>query len=392
MRLTLALVIARCAGLVPTLASPRARRPVQICELAKRDGKARRPRGPFKWLAGWSERKQRRLLREEPGVAPAKGSPLSLSEELQLMTLGYTRAEAQAMEVNEARSVLASRTMPSRMSPTSQNDDPSDDELFQAALREVKAMRKFARGELDRSPPPPMTEAEVNATLSRSWPDLPTFTKLITTEALFRLRILGPAFAEPLKEESRMRRNIYRAWLDFVDGVGLFPDTAGSFFEPNGGPTSELVDDQVERVYDDLKRRRNEVRLFRAQFDDWERKAVSELTTNFTKIAAASRLFATSSIPTTRLTKKLASQLDLNYILCCLNAPRVLFRAVCHFGFVPYQLAKNAPLRLGPDYINGTLRVNLLRNWLLKFMVLRFAGVSVSAKHKKHCAADYFVR
>lgn len=328
MWLAIALVIAKCVGLMPTLANPRGTRPATICELAKRDAKARRQRnGPFKWFAAWNERKQRRrrLLQEEPDVAPANGSPLTLSEELQLMTLGYTRVEAQAMEINEARTVLASRTLPSRMSPSDQNDDPSDAELFEAALREVKAMRKFARGELDRSPPLPMTEAEVNATLSRSWPDLPTFTKLLTTEALFRLRILGPAFAEPLKEESRMRRNIYRAWLDFVDGVGLFPDTAVPFFEPTGGPPSELADDQVERVYDDLKRRRNEVRLFRAQFDDWERKAVSELTSDFTKAAAAaSRPFVTSSIRRTRLMKKVPSQLGLNHILCNLDAPSML--------------------------------------------------------------------
>lgn len=193
------------------------------------------------------------------------------------MTLGYSRVEAQTMPVAEARKRLASQTKPKR--PPRSNDvvegaEPSDVELFEAARREVAAMKRFARGELDRPPAPPLSAAEMNSSLATSWPDLPTFTRLLTQEALFRLRILGPAFAEPLKEESRMRRNAYKAWLDFVDGVGLFPQMPGeSFFEPGTGPPTEQADVDVEAVYDDLKRRRDQLRLFREQFDNWERRA-----------------------------------------------------------------------------------------------------------------------
>lgn len=192
------------------------------------------------------------------------------------MTLGLSREEARSLPVSEARDRLekaakkaASVPLKSRFESMLDSDDL---ELFETAKKEVAAMKQFAQKELDGVPlPPPLSEAELNASLARTWPDLVTFTNLLTKEALFRLRILGPAFAEPLKEESRLRRNIYRAWLDFVDGVGLFPEF--NIFEPTGGPPVEQGGADVERVYEDLKRRRDDLALTTKQFEEWERKA-----------------------------------------------------------------------------------------------------------------------
>jgi len=217
---------------------------------------------------GGEERKKTIILEEE------QMRPLSLGEELSLLSLGYNRSQAENMDRNAARAQLQRVNL-------LDSDDPTDEQLWELALREVQAAQEFAK---EAMPKPSVRrrinsvdekEPETDKALQRSWPDLESFTNMLKKEAVFRLRLLGPAFAEPLKEEARWRREAYSAFLDLTDGVGLLPpNNETELFQPDPGLVA--FNDKVHDVYDDLIRRRDQLQRTRAQFDDWERRAAQK--------------------------------------------------------------------------------------------------------------------
>ena len=147
--------------------------------------------------------------------------------------------------------------------------DPTDEELWKMAEREVKETERFAKNlPLTSEDEPRMSQKEIDEALRYSWPDLTKFTTMLKAEALFRLRILGPSFAEPLKSESRWRRGAYKAFLEFIDGPGIFPDTWPTEFVPP-------MNDKVRKVFFELQSRRHDLRAARDQFDRWETKAAA---------------------------------------------------------------------------------------------------------------------
>ena len=208
----------------------------------------------------------RRVLFRQKGDQSKESAPVTTKkkEEVGLM-LAY-----EAEDAHMSQNVLDS-------------PDLSDLELWEMARREVETTEKFAKARRDAKKLPTEVEAEkrrkqIDNVLARTWPDLTKFTQLLKSEAVFRLRILGPSFAEPLKAESRWRRSIYQGFLDVVDGAGFFPPANASTFvwlhEVN--PGSFELNDRVEEVYDDLIEKRQALRRAKEQFEHWEIRAAKK--------------------------------------------------------------------------------------------------------------------
>ena len=108
---------------------------------------------------------------------------------------------------------------------------------------------------------------------------LVAFTGLLTRESLLRLRVLGPAFAEPLKAEVKLRRDAYRGWLGLVDGEGFLPpppsdlDFGASLLDPTGGLPAEATD-EAKAAFARLKEDQRDAARDRATLARWERRAL----------------------------------------------------------------------------------------------------------------------
>ena len=222
--------------------------------------------------------------------APAAAAParepadaLAPEELVQLVVLlGVSRAEAAAMPPAEARAALAAAA-PARPEPPEELAvaargasaaelwGASDAELWELAKAEARAV---AGADADGD-----AAADVDGALSRSWPDLVAFTDLLTRESLLRLRVLGPAFAEPLKAEVKLRRDAYRGWLSLVDGEGFLPpppsdlDFGASLLDPTGGLPAEATD-EAKAAFARLKEDQRDAARDRATLARWERRAL----------------------------------------------------------------------------------------------------------------------
>ncbi|KAH8050804.1 hypothetical protein JL722_11144 [Aureococcus anophagefferens] len=154
-----------------------------------------------------------------------------------------------------------------RGAPAAELWGASDAELWELAKAEARAVAGAdAAGD---------AAADVDGALSRSWPDLVAFTDLLTRESLLRLRVLGPAFAEPLKAEVKLRRDAYRGWLGLVDGEGFLPpppsdlDFGASLLDPTGGLPAEATD-EAKAAFARLKEDQRDA-AGRATLARWER-------------------------------------------------------------------------------------------------------------------------
>ncbi|KAJ1454372.1 hypothetical protein M885DRAFT_245207 [Pelagophyceae sp. CCMP2097] len=120
-----------------------------------------------------------------------------------------------------------------------------------------------------------MPRDEVEARLQwLSWPDLERFTDLLKKESLFRLGLLGPSFADSIKAEARWRRTLYRRWIDFVDGEGLFPPNKQALRDDEfafGLP--QYATEETKEAYQALKAQHVQVLEAKQQLAEWSRKA-----------------------------------------------------------------------------------------------------------------------
>ena len=206
-----------------------------------------------------------------PVTPPAEAPPDALTpdEILRLVVLGRSRADAAALDPVQARRELAAVVEAPPSPARFDVRDATDEELWSLAKAEVAGPRAEARDEA------------VAAQLERSWPDLDTFTELLTRESLRRLEVLGPQFAEPLKTEARWRRKVYGSWLRLVDGAGVLPGPGGdlaygeALFDPNGGLPAEAPD-AVKAAFVRLYAERAELRGARRDLDAWERRALPD--------------------------------------------------------------------------------------------------------------------
>jgi len=206
-----------------------------------------------------------------PVRPPAEAPPDALTpdEILRLVVLGRSRADAAALNPVQARRELAAVVEAPPSPARFDVRDATDEELWRLATAEVAGPRAEAR------------DGAVAAQLKRSWPDLDTFTELLTRESLRRLEVLGPQFAEPLKTEARWRRNMYGSWLRLVDGAGVLPGPGGdlaygeALFDPNGGLPAEAPD-AAKAAFVRLYAERAELRGARRDLDAWERRALPD--------------------------------------------------------------------------------------------------------------------
>jgi len=212
----------------------------------------------------------------EPAAAPATeaaapdNAPLTSAEVLRLVVLGSGRGDAEALDPSTARAALRAAVAGAPASAAL----PFDAAAAAAAEGTPGDLWESAVSGADAPPRAPAADAAaVDAALATSWPDAERFTRYLTSESLWRLKILGPSFAEPLKREARLRRGLYLRWLAVVDGPGLLPPPAGAAAAPNLDATGGLraeASDAAKAAYLDLVGDARESSSARADLAAWD--------------------------------------------------------------------------------------------------------------------------
>ena len=233
-------------------------------------------------------------------------------EALQLQTLGYTRAEIADMRPGRARRILRAAGIAEEDGGAEEEEEEIEEEMegleeeeeaeeggAEAALTpepvEVVAAAKLGRADLTDEDlwelakyqsamtrqfvrpaealytdllSPEELEADLRGPFR--FPDLPSFTERLKEESLMRLRVGGPFFAEALKQEARWRRDLYKRWLDFIDGEGVLPPTAeGAARTEDYGRHSP----ETYAAYVELKAEHEAALQSRRELADWMSRA-----------------------------------------------------------------------------------------------------------------------